>query len=161
MMNVSIKRATSEQADLVSEMVTELLCEIMEATGESHFNVNENVLRTQARTLIAAGSYVVLLASNAETSAMVGFVAMFEGAALYTEGVFGVLPELSVRPEFRSQGIGALLLEHAVKYGASRDWSRLEVTTPPLPVFEKTLHFYEQHGFSVAGGKKLKRDISS
>lgn len=160
-MNVSIKRANTGQANIVAEMVNELLCEIMKGTGEPYFQVDEVMLQSQAQSLLAGGAYVVLLASDAEKSGAVGFVSMFEGAALYTEGLFGVIPELYVRPEFRSQGIGTLLLEHAAKYGASQGWGRLEVTSPPLPVFDRTLDFYEKQGFSVAGGKKLKRIISS
>ncbi len=158
-MNVSITRATTEESDLVAEMVKELLCEITEATEEPHFNVDVSILQTQARSLLLNGSYVVLLASNVEDFASLGFVALFEGAALYTEGVFGVVPELYVRPAFRSQGIGAMLLDHAAAYGKSQGWNRLEVTTPPLPHFARTLAFYEKHGFSIAGGKKLKRGI--
>lgn len=160
-MNVSIDQATADQAEKVAGMVKELLCEIMEGTGEPHFRVDEVTLHTQASSLLRDGAYVVLLASNAETSSVLGFISMFEGVALYTEGVFGLIPELYVRPEFRSEGVGTLLVDHAVKYGGSRGWSRLEVTTPPLPIFERTLAFYEKHGFSVAGGKKLKRVISS
>ena len=158
-MNVSITRATAEESDLVAEIVKELLCEITEATGELHFKVDVSILQTQARSLLLNGSYVVLLASKVEDFASLGFVALFEGYALYTEGVFGVIPELYVRPAFRSQGIGAMLLDHAVAYGNSRGWNRLEVTTPPLPNFKRTLAFYEQHGFSNAGGKKLQRGI--
>ena len=158
-MNVSIKRATAEESDLVTELVIELLTEIMDATGEPHFKVDEATFRAQARSLLLNGSYVVLLASEVEDSASLGFVAMFEGAALYTEGVFGVIPELYVRPAFRSQGIGAMLLDQAVAYGTSQGWNRLEVTTPPLPIFTRTLAFYEKHGFSIAGGKKLQRGI--
>jgi len=35
-------------------------------------------------------------------------------------------------------------------------WTRLEVTTPPLPQFDKTLAFYTREGFSITGGRKLK-----
>ncbi len=158
-MNVSIKRATAEESHLVTELVIELLTEIMDVTGELHFQVDEATIRAQARTFLASNSYVVLLASNVEDFASLGFVALFEGYALYTEGVFGVVPELYVRPAFRSQGIGAMLLDHAAAYGKSQGWNRLEVTTPPLPHFARTLAFYEKHGFSIAGGKKLKRGI--
>ncbi len=101
----------------------------------------------------------MLLASNVEDFASLGFVALFEGHALYTEGVFGVIPELYVRPACRSQGIGAMLLDHAAAYGKSQGWNRLKVTTPPLPNVASTLAFYEKHGFSIAGGKKLQRGI--
>ena len=36
---------------------------------------------------------------------------------------------------------------------------RLEVTTPPLPEFERTLSFYETNNFEISGGRKLKTDI--
>ena len=32
----------------------------------------------------------------------------------------------------------------------------LEVTTPPLPQFDKTLAFYEREAFAITGGRKLK-----
>jgi hypothetical protein len=51
------------------------------------------------------------------------------------------------------------LLEQAVAFGASRGWTRVEVTTPPLPQFEKTLAFYEREGFAITGGRKLKRAL--
>jgi len=41
-------------------------------------------------------------------------------------------------------------------FGASKGWTRLEVTTPPLPAFERTLAFYEREGFAITGGRKLK-----
>jgi hypothetical protein len=41
-------------------------------------------------------------------------------------------------------------------FGKARGWKRLEVTTPPLPQFEKTLAFYEREGFAITGGRKLK-----
>ena len=51
-MNVSITRATAKESDLVAEMVQELLCEITEATGEPHFNVDVSILQTQAYSLL-------------------------------------------------------------------------------------------------------------
>lgn len=86
----------------------------------------------------------------------VGFVALFEGHALYAEGAFGTIPELFVRPEFRSQNVGLRLVSQAKVFGISRGWKRLEVTTPPLPQFDKTLLFYEREGFAITGGRKLK-----
>jgi hypothetical protein len=44
----------------------------------------------------------------------------------------------------------------AKEFGVKRGWRRLEVTTPSLPEFNRTLGFYERQGFSVTGGHKLK-----
>jgi hypothetical protein len=47
-------------------------------------------------------------------------------------------------------------VEQAKRFGSSRGWKRLEVTTPPLPQFDKTLSFYEREEFAITGGRKLK-----
>jgi hypothetical protein len=52
--------------------------------------------------------------------------------------------------------VGLRLVSEAKAFGSSRGWSSLEVTTPPLPQFDRTLAFYEREGFSIAGGRKLK-----
>lgn len=72
------------------------------------------------------------------------------------EGAFGTIPEIFVRLEFRSQNVGMRLVEQAKSFGSSRGWKRLEVTTPPLPEFDKTLAFYEREEFVITGGRKLK-----
>jgi GNAT superfamily N-acetyltransferase len=83
-------------------------------------------------------------------------VALCECHALYAEGAFGTIPELYVRPDYRTRKLGRRLVNEAKAFGATRGWKRLEVTTPPLPQFDRTLAFYEREGFSVAGGRKLK-----
>jgi GNAT superfamily N-acetyltransferase len=62
--------------------------------------------------------------------------------ALYARGTFGIIPGFFVHPAFRSQYVGRRLMEQAVAFGHSRGWTRLEVTTPPLPQFDQTLAFY-------------------
>ena len=92
-------------------------------------------------------------------SQVMGFLAVYESYALYAEGAFGTIPELYVRPTFRSQGVGARLLAEVRQFATSRGWTRLEVTTPPLTQFERTLAFYERHNFSISGGRKMKTDL--
>lgn len=84
---------------------------------------------------------------------------MYESYALYAEGAYGTIPELYIRPEYRSLNIGKYLLEKTKKFATSKNWKRLEVTTPPLPQFDRTLSFYENNSFEIAGGRKLKTDI--
>jgi GNAT superfamily N-acetyltransferase len=99
--------------------------------------------------------YFVFVARDEQQRA-VGFIAMVESHALYAEGTFGTIPELYVRPGFRSRKVGLDLVAQAKSFGKSRGWTRLEVTTPPLPQFDKTLAFYEREGFAITGGHKLK-----
>ncbi|MFZ1576603.1 MAG: GNAT family N-acetyltransferase [Chromatiaceae bacterium] len=133
-------------------MVAELLAEIVKS-GANPFDFDASKADATAKDLLEKEKYFVFLArSNAEA----GLITMYESHALYTEGTFGTIPELYVRPEYRSKGVGKMLLETARAFGISRGWKRLEVTTPPLPQFERTLRFYEKEGFSISGGRKLK-----
>ena len=84
---------------------------------------------------------------------------MYESYALYAEGAYGTIPELYIKKEYRSLNIGKLLLKQAKEFAISKNWKRLEVTTPPLPQFDRTLSFYEDNSFEIAGGRKLKTDI--
>jgi hypothetical protein len=54
------------------------------------------------------------------------------------------------------KAVGFRLVSGAKKFGVSRGWKRLEVTTPPLPQFDRTLEFYDREGFVITGGRKLK-----
>jgi hypothetical protein len=33
----------------------------------------------------------------------------------------------------------------------------MEMCTPPLPEFDRTLEYYRRSGFEVTGGRKMKR----
>ncbi len=85
-----------------------------------------------------------------------GFLALYESHALYAEGAFGTIAELYVRPAWRSAQVGTGLLAAARALGHEKGWTRLEVTTPPIPPFERTEAFYRREGFEVSGGRKLR-----
>ena len=137
-------------------MVGELLSEIMEAIQEKTFNYDERETESRAKALVEQGKYWVFLAEEQESASIIGFVSVYESYALYTEGPYGTIPELYVRPKWRSQNIGQRLLKQVMEFGKEKGWKRLEVTTPPLPQFERTLTFYQSNGFDVSGGRKLK-----
>ena len=140
-------------------MVGELLSEIMEAIQEKTFNYDEGETENRAKALVEQGKYWVFLAEEQESASIIGFVSVYESYALYTEGPYGTIPELYVRPKWRSQNIGQRLLTQVMEFGKEKGWKRLEVTTPPLPQFERTLSFYEENGFEISGGRKLKISI--
>jgi len=149
-----IDLAGPEDADIIASMVGELLQEIMSAVSEKAFNFHHHETETRARAWLIDGSYLVLLARDG--GAAVGFLALYQSYALYTEGVYGTIPEFYVRPSHRSRGIGTALIAESKKVGQARGWRRLEVTTPPLPQFDRTLAFYQRQGFAISGGRKLK-----
>ncbi|MGA6826893.1 GNAT family N-acetyltransferase [Nitrospira sp. NS4] len=156
-MATQIVQARCDDAEVVATLVGELLHEIMAALKEQafHFHYDDTVIRV--RSWLKDGLYTVLLARKGGEP--IGFLALYQSYALYTEGVYGTIPEFYVRPAHRSKGVGAALLEQARRLGQARSWRRLEVTTPPLPQFDRTLAFYQREGFSISGGRKLKREL--
>src|SRR5215510_12222858 len=160
-MQIRISRAQPAEAATVAKLVGELLQEIETAIGSNAFSFDCACTEARARTWLSNGSYSVFVAYSDSGNEALGFLAVYESFGLYAEGAFGTIPELYVRPAFRSQGIGARLLAEARQFATSRQWTRLEVTTPPLPQFDRTLAFYERHNFSVSGGRKMRTDIGS
>lgn len=153
---IVIRRALPENAPAVATLVGELLHEIMSAIGERAFSFDPAATTLRTRDFLAREKYFVFLATDEKSGAEVGFVALCESYALYAEGCYGTIPELYVRSGHRSQGIGERLLGEARGFGRRRGWKRLEVTTPPLPQFERALRFYEREGFRITGGRKLR-----
>ena len=149
-----IRAATVNDAPQIAEMVGELLAEIMAAIGERAFNFDLAATSDRLSTFISQEKYFVFVAWDGDAPA--GFVALYESYALYAEGAFGTIPEFYVRPAYRSKELGLQLLSAAKAFGRSRGWKRLEVTTPPLPQFDRTLAFYQREGFAISGGRKLK-----
>lgn len=153
--NFTIHRATASDAREVAVLVGELLAEIMKAIGVQVFNFDLAETTARLQDFLGREKYFVFVARG-EGGSPAGFIALYESYALYAEGAFGTIPELYVRPECRTNELGLRLVSQAKSFGASRGWTRLEVTTPPLPQFDRTLAFYEREGFAISGGRKLK-----
>jgi GNAT superfamily N-acetyltransferase len=151
----TIQKATANDAPEVAEMVGELLAGIMSAIGIQAFNFDLAETTSRLTEFLNREKYFVFVARS-ESGNPAGFIALYESYALYAEGAFGTIPELFVRPEHRTNGLGLHLVSQAKAFGSSRGWTRLEVTTPPLPQFDRTLAFYEREGFAISGGRKLK-----
>lgn len=148
-MTVHIAQAEIQDADAVATRVGELLHDIMAAVNDKVFRFDHADTVVRARTWITKDLYTVLLAQlNSKPDE---FLSLYESYALYIEGVHGTFPEFCVRSPHRSQGIGPALLAEAKQIGQVRGWKRLEVTTPPLPQFDRTLHFYQRNGFAISG----------
>jgi GNAT superfamily N-acetyltransferase len=79
-----------------------------------------------------------------------GVITVVESLSLYAGGYIGVINELYVVPQYRSEGVGKMLLDAVKDLAEERGWQRLELTTPGEE-FEKTLRFYEREGFNRIG----------
>ncbi|MBS0170852.1 MAG: GNAT family N-acetyltransferase [Nitrospira sp.] len=156
-MPIRITAAQPSDATTIAKLIGDLLQEIMAAIGTQAFAFSLDETSARTRSWLEDGSYTVLLARDGDRLA--GLLALSECRALYAEGLFGIIPELYVRPDRRSHGVGRELLAEAKRVARLKGWSRLEVTTPPLPQFDRTLAFYAREGFSQSGGRKLKVDL--
>ena len=157
-MEFIISSATEHDAATVAELTRELLEEIMGMTGARHFSADAGALAVLCRDFLAGSGYSAYLSYHAEKA--VGLITLSETRALYAGGRFGVITECYVHPDFRGCGLGKRLLSVAREHAKSMGWTRLEVTTPPLPEFDRTLSFYQANGFDVAGGRKMKSAIA-
>ncbi|HRQ47056.1 MAG TPA: GNAT family N-acetyltransferase, partial [Rhodocyclaceae bacterium] len=153
--SITIHRATADDAREVAMMVGELLAEIMNAIDVRAFNFDLDETTARLREFINEEKYFVFVARKG-SQGPAGFIALYESYALYAEGAFGTIPELYVRPAYRTNKLGLDLMSQAKSFGVSRGWTRLEATTPPLPQFDRTVAFYEREGFAITGGRKLK-----
>ena len=154
---INIRRATRDDAAVVAELVNDLLAEIMHAISVQAFDSNRQAMQRHLSESIPTEQHFVLLAEQEDTA--VGFAAISPAFALYNNGAFGIITELFVLPAFRSQRIGARLVRQCESFARETGWTRLEVTTPPQPQFQRTLSFYRNNGFDVTGGPKLKLAI--
>lgn len=150
-----IEPAQDGDAETVAVMVGELLEEIMVTSGVRAFTFDLERTVRRTREFLSRSVYFVYVA-RLRDGREAGLVAVSESRALYAGGDFGTVAELYVRPALRCHGVGKMLLDRAKALAAAKGWTRLEVTTPPLPEFERTLRFYEKEGFSITGGRKLK-----
>ena len=151
---IHIRPATVDDADDIARMAVSLTQEISLRLGAAHFDLDLHNTAALCTALLAEGRYLAFIAER--DGVRIGFAGLSEGCSLYAEGRFATLQEFHVEPTWRSAGVGAALLEAAVALTRARGWRRLEVCTPPLPAFERSLAFYERHGFEVTGGRKLR-----
>ena len=157
MQNIIYKKATKEDSNQIVVLVGELLNEIMTRIDIKVFNFDLDATTKRLEDFIEKEKNYIFVAKDENET--IGFITAYEGFALYTEGAFGTIAELYVKPAYRSNGVGKELINKLREFANSKNWTRLEVTTPPLPQFDETLAFYEREGFEISGGRKLKKSI--
>ena len=145
------------QAEEIAKLAVCLTNEIIERTGIKHFDVDVPLAVSLCQSYVSSGLYNVIAAFDKDT--IIGFGALCESRSLYAEGTFGIVQEFYVMPNYRSQDVGKELIKEIVKFAKNEKWKRLELCTPPLPVFDRTVAFYLANGFEVTGGHKMKFTI--
>ena len=89
-MSIQIAHARPGDADSVATLVGELLDQMMAVVKEKVFDFHHDDTVVRAHSWLKDGLYTVLLAY--ERSEPVGFLALYQSYALYTEGAYGTIP---------------------------------------------------------------------
>ncbi len=156
-MDVIFKVATKASAAIIGKLVIELTQEICERTNVKHFNIDLESTVMQCEQLLADGHYTAIIGFANDIP--IAVATLSETYALYAGGKIGIVQEFYVSPKARSSGIGALLIEQVQIYGEENNWSCIELCTPPLPEFERTVSFYQDNGLIPVGGRKMRQNI--
>jgi len=135
----------------VADMLKQLYLELGEA-AESVANANAALVGK----MVAKGVTQIFKAVVANGD-IVGVLTLTESQAIYAGGAYGLIDELYVSPNFRSQQVGRMLIEDAVRIGRQKGWLRISVTAP-TDNNSRPVAFYEANGFEFSG-PKLKRVI--
>jgi len=125
-----------------------------ELFGASAVPTLHDVQRLREQLAARSVAHWSFLARDADAEP-VAFVNLAEAFAMFGQGHYGIINELWVRKDARSQGIGALVLEHCKSFGRLRGWRRIDVSAPASNDWDRSFRFYERHGFTLTG-RKLK-----
>ena len=157
-MKLEFTQATPDKAKIIGSLVVQLTQEICERTNAQHFDIDLESTVQRCEELLSAGHYAAIIGWADKIPVAVSTIA--ETYALYAGGKIGVIQEFYVIPEFRSSGVGAMLIEQVRNYGQKRGWSCIELCTPPLPEFERALSFYQNNGLVPVGGRKMRQNLA-
>lgn len=149
MSGIQIQKAGPEDALVVMDLVSLLLRELGEEgdeTGDLDFSEMKTGWQANAKNHMA-------FLARTEDGTAVGVATLATAFALYANGCYGIINEMYVAPEYRSTGVGALLIEAVTAHGREQGWQRLDVTAPESERWERTRRFYEGLGFKFTGPK--------
>jgi len=144
-----VRKAAETDAPEVVRLVTRLLSELR---GEVWTGDKQSLIE-KTREFIKNGECVAFLIEA--DGKIIGVLTISVTVAVRTEGEHGIIQELYIEPEYRASGYGKKLLDQAITLTRAKGWPRLEVGTPPVPQWERTLAFYEKNSF-VQIGPRLK-----
>lgn len=144
-----IRRANSSDAPKIASMVAKLLTELRGSSVEEHS------FTSVVKECMDTDSYIAFLAFS-ENDECVGIVSVSQVRAVYAGGMIGIIQELYVQPEMRSEHIGRKLVKAVVDHGISQQWKRIEVGAPNQENWQSTFDFYVREGFSAIGPRLKK-----
>ena len=148
----SIIPATLEDASLLAGFIGNLL-EDFNLKSRATFNIDLAAIQITTIQLLARDNFAAFIAIDNGISQPIGMITVAQATAIYNGGDFGVITELYVKAEYRSGGIGKLLIEKALDFAKSRSWEKVEVGAPNKTEWPRTIDFYKKNGFEEKGTK--------
>lgn len=153
-MSILFRIASFHDAKSIGSLVLKLTEEICTRTKAQHFDVDLASTIQRCENLMRDGHYGAILGFSGDSA--IAVATFTESYALYAGGKIGIIPEFYVEPDMRSSGVGAKLIDAVKRHGRTNGWSCIELCTPPLPEFERTLQFYQDNGLIPVGGRKMR-----
>ena len=146
----TIRKAKIEDAAAIEALYTELEKDAVMYQSE-HFVLSPSGARSRQLEEILKNENQVMLVAVDESDVVIGFAhVVFMGVKAFSclkpqTNIY--LQDLVVSGDYRSRGIGTLLLNEAKKYGTEKgaDFFRTQV----FPMNKAGLRFYERNGFSI------------
>ncbi len=101
---------------------------------------------------------IFVASSQGENHSILGLITLTMQEAIHVGGAYGLIQELWVHPDHRSQTIGENLIQAVETYSHQQGISRIEVclSTHDFPSFSSTHHFYQKSGFLDFGPRMRK-----
>ena len=153
---IYVQQATPAEACVVGGLVCELLKELF---PDHYGTLGRESVEESARKVIDQTRVWAFLAKTGDGH-YAGVLTLNECAAIYAGGSFGEISELYVKSEYRSLGVGELLIAAASEFGRERGWSNIEVGAPDVPRWQRSVDFYLRNGFEEVG-PRLDLNIKS
>lgn len=145
---VRIRKAEVTDSIILTEMVVSLLSEL---SGEEIEEIDQDkYLNTCVKLLEIPEIFFALLAFN-NSDKCIGVITATRSCSIYAAGIFGIIQELYVLPDYRSKQIGRKLIEELVSFAKTSGWCRIEVGAPNADIWDKTIRFYKREGFEEIG----------
>jgi GNAT superfamily N-acetyltransferase len=147
-----INKATIKDSRLISELICELLKDFNQRSG-SNFVIDVSKIEETCKELLPRDNFAGFIAIDNRTNETVGMITISQATAIYNGGDFGVITELYVDRNIRSNGIGKFLIESALEFARTKNWKKVEVGAPSKDEWPRTVEFYKKNGFEEKGPK--------
>jgi GNAT superfamily N-acetyltransferase len=143
---------TVEKAHLVD---IPQLCELLELLFLQEIEFQPDAARQEiALHEIINNEHIGSILVLRDKSQVFGMVSVLYTVSTALGGRVGIVEDLIVRPGYRNQGWGSLLIREAIKFAMAAGCLRLTVLTDGenLPA----MRFYERHGFAASSMKPFR-----